>query len=254
MPRTIDLNCDLGESFGAYAIGEDAAIVPLITSASIACGFHGGDPQVMERTVRLAAQHGVAIGAHPGLPDLIGFGRREMSVSPVEVYAMTLYQIGALSAFTKAAGTRLRHVKPHGALYNMAARDGKLARAIAQAVRDFDAELVLFALAQSELAAAGEALGLAVAHEVFADRRYESDGSLVPRRESDAVLDSPIEAAAQVIEIVTTGRVKSRGGAHVTLRADTVCLHGDRKDAAAFARVVRQELDAANITLRAPKI
>src|ERR1700759_134655 len=185
---TIDLNCDMGESFGAWTMGQDDAVLAHVTSANIACGFHAGDPSPMRRTVAAAAKHGVAIGAHPSLPDLAGFGRREMRVSPDETYAMTLYQIGALAAVARVAGAALHHVKPHGALYNMAAKDRALADAIANAVHDFDASLILVGLADSELTRAGNAIGLAVAHEAFADRRYEADGSLTPRREADAVI------------------------------------------------------------------
>ena len=186
----IDLNADLGESFGAWRMGDDAGVMPWITSANIACGFHAGDPTTMRATIALCAQHGVAIGAHPSLPDLQGFGRREMKISPDEVYAQTLYQVGALHALTKAAGTQLHHVKPHGALYNMAARDAALAGAIARAVHEFDASLVLFGLAGSALPKAGTATGLRVAHEAFADRRYQADGSLTPRSQSGAVIDA----------------------------------------------------------------
>jgi UPF0271 protein len=251
MRHAIDLNCDLGESFGAFTMGCDEEILPLISSASIACGFHAGDPEIMQRTVALAQKHAVSVGAHPSLPDLQGFGRREMAVTPKQVHALSLYQIGALSAFATATGTRLTHVKPHGALYNMAARDAKLARAIACAVRDFDATLILYGLSRSELVAAGREQGLQVAHEVFADRRYEADGSLTPRAEPGAVFESPDEAAAQVLSIVQNGRVRSRTGDYVDVTADTICLHGDRPDAVAFARAVRQALDAAGVTVRA---
>ena len=187
--KSIDLNCDLGESFGAWRMGDDAALLPLISSANIACGFHGGDPQIMARTVALAIEHDVAIGAHVSLPDLQGFGRREMRISTGEAHAMTLYQLGALHAFTRAAGTRLTHVKPHGALYNMAARDRALADAIADAVHQFDPTMRLVGLAGSALIDAGRTAGLSVAAEGFADRRYRADGSLQPRDESGAVID-----------------------------------------------------------------
>lgn len=252
MGRTIDLNCDLGESFGAWTLGQDAELIPLISSTSIACGFHAGDPLIMRRTVALAQAHGVAIGAHPSLPDLQGFGRRELSISAEEVHDLVLYQMGALAAFAKAAGTRLRHVKPHGALYNMAARDLRLAEGIAQAVRDFDPQLVLFGLAGSALLDAGRSQGLRVASEVFADRSYESDGSLTPRREPGAVLEHPEAAGQRIIGMVLEGRVRSRQGDWVPLQADTICLHGDRQDAAAFAKAVRHQLDAAGIEVRAP--
>jgi UPF0271 protein len=238
----IDLNCDMGESFGAWRMGQDAAVMPWITSANIACGFHAGDFSTMQQTVLLAKSHGVAIGAHVSLPDLQGFGRRELRVTAVEAYAMTLYQIGALAAFTRAAGTRVAHVKPHGALYNMAAKDRALADAIARAVRDFDKDLILVGLAGSQLPAAGAAIGLGVAHEAFADRRYEADGSLTPRREAGAVIHDIDAAVAQAMQIVTSGKVETRGGKIIAVHADTICVHGDRDDAAIFARRLREAL------------
>jgi UPF0271 protein len=245
---TIDLNCDIGESFGAWTMGQDADVLAHVTSANIACGFHAGDPQTMRRTVAAAIERGVAVGAHPSLPDLAGFGRREMRVSADETYAMTLYQIGALAAFARAAGTTLHHVKPHGALYNMAARDRLLADAIAAAVRDFDRELILVGLAGSELPRAGEAAGLAVAHEAFADRRYEADGSLMARSKAGAVIDDPDTAVAQAIGIASRGEVETANGT-LRIRADTICVHGDRTDAAAFARRLREGLEAAGLPI-----
>jgi len=244
MTKSIDLNCDMGESFGAWTMGQDDAVLAHVTSANIACGFHAGDPATMQRTVAAAVAHGVAIGAHPSLPDLAGFGRREMRVTPAETYAMTLYQIGALAAIARAAGTKLHHVKPHGALYNMAARDRALADAIAGAVRDFDDALILVGLANSELPRAGEAAGLAVAHEAFADRRYEADGSLMARSKTGAVIDDVDAAAAQAVSIATRGEVGA-----IRVRADTICVHGDRADAAAFARRLREALDDAGVAI-----
>lgn len=252
MKNSIDLNCDLGESFGAWTMGADAAVMPWISSANIACGFHAGDPDTMRRTLELAVRARVAVGAHISLPDLVGFGRREMRVSLDETYAMTLYQIGALAGFARAAGTRLRHVKPHGALYNMAARDAPLAAAIAQAVRDFDARLILVGLCASELTTAGRRIGLDVAQEAFTDRRYEDDGSLTPRRESDAVIVDIDAAIAQALSIATRGEVTTRSGATLALAADTLCVHGDRPDAAAFARRLREAIEATGIAVRAP--
>lgn len=251
-PKHIDLNCDLGESYGAWRMGEDAALLALISSANIACGFHAGDPDIMRRTVALAAERGVAIGAHVSLPDLQGFGRREMAVSPDEAYAMTLYQIGALHAFAQAAGARLRHVKPHGALYNMAARDTRLAAAIAGAVRDFDPALRLVGLAGSALVDAGRAAGLPVAAEAFADRRYRADGSLQPRREADAVIADAGQAIAQALAIAREGRVQAVDGSTVELQADTLCVHGDGAHAVAFARGLRTALEAAGMAIAAP--
>ncbi|MBS0569517.1 MAG: LamB/YcsF family protein [Proteobacteria bacterium] len=247
--NTIDLNCDIGESFGAWAMGDDEGVMPWITSANIACGFHAGDSSTMRQTVLLAKRHGVAIGAHVSLPDLQGFGRREMKVSPNEIYALTLYQIGALAAFARAAGTRLAHVKPHGALYNMAARDAALADAIARAVHDFDAGLILVGLAGSHLPRAGAALGLAVAHEAFADRRYVADGSLAPRGIEGAVIEDVDTAVAQAVNIATSGNADIRTGGTLRLHADTICVHGDRADAAAFARKLREGLMAAGVEI-----
>lgn len=246
MTTRIDLNSDIGESFGAWTMGDDAGVLAHVTSANIACGFHAGDPDTMRRTIALAVQHGVAIGAHVSLPDLQGFGRREMRVSVDEAYAMTLYQLGALAAFAHAAGTHVRHVKPHGALYNMAARDATLAEAIAHAVRDFDAQLILVGLANSESTRAGEHAGIQVAHEAFADRRYQADGTLVPRREADAVIEDVDAAVAQALSIATRGEVVARDGTTIALRADTICVHGDRPNAAIFARTLRGALAAAH--------
>lgn len=249
-PR-IDLNCDMGESYGVWQMGQDAQVLQHVTSANIACGMHAGDPLTMQRTVVAAVAHGVAIGAHPSLPDLQGFGRRVMAITANEAYALTLYQIGALSAFAQAAGSRLHHVKPHGALYNMAARDAALAQAIAQAVRDADAALILVGLAGSVLPAAGAALGLKVGHEAFSDRRYEADGSLTPRSEKDAVIHDIDAAVAQALAIVTQGNVKTRDGKTLSLHADTICVHGDRADAAKFAERLRAALDATGVRVAA---
>jgi 5-oxoprolinase (ATP-hydrolysing) subunit A len=249
--RSIDLNCDLGESFGAWRMGQDDAVLDYISSANVACGFHAGDASVMQRTVQAAMARGVAIGAHPSLPDLQGFGRREMQISADEAHALVLYQTGALSAFAVAAGTRLTHVKPHGALYNMAARDAQLADAIAGAVRDFDAGLILVGLAGSELPRAGSRLGLRVAHEAFADRRYRSDGSLVSRREPDAVIHDIDAAVAQAVAIAIEGRVTARDGTPVVIAADTICVHGDRPDAAEFAHRLQAGLVAAGVAIAA---
>jgi len=251
LPSRIDLNCDIGESFGAWAMGADAQVMPWITSANIACGFHAGDFSTMRQTVALALKHGVAIGAHVSLPDLQGFGRRELRVSTDEAYAMTLYQIGALAAFARAAGTRVAHVKPHGALYNMAAKDAELADAIARAVLDAGDGLALVGLAGSELTKAGARLGLHVVNEAFADRRYEADATLMPRRERDAVIDDVDAAVAQAVQIVTMGNVQARDGSIVRIAADTLCVHGDRTDAGTFARRLRQALEDAAVVVAA---
>ncbi|MFC5582220.1 LamB/YcsF family protein [Rhodanobacter terrae] len=248
----IDLNGDLGESFGTWRMGDDDALLAQLSSANIACGFHAGDPEIMRHTVAQAMAHGVAIGAHVSLPDLQGFGRREMSVTPDEAHALTLYQIGALHAFTRAAGTRLTHVKPHGALYNMAARDAALADAIARAVHDFDPRLRLFGLAGSALIEAGKTLGLAVAAEAFVDRRYRADGSLQPRREADAVIEDMDQALAQALGIARDGVVHTADGQRVPLRADTLCLHGDGAHALQLARKLHKALEAAGLRIAAP--
>jgi UPF0271 protein len=226
--------------------------MPYISSANIACGYHAGDPGTMRHAVALARRANVAIGAHVSLPDLAGFGRREMRVSIDEAHAMTLYQVGALAAFARAAGTRLTHVKPHGALYNMAARDAALADAIAQAVHAFDPALRLVGLAGSELPRAGERAGLVVAHEAFADRRYEADGSLVSRREADAVIDDVGGAVAQALALARGEAIAVRGGAWLQVHADTICVHGDRPDAARFAQHLHRALLDAGIAIARP--
>ncbi|MFS0574123.1 5-oxoprolinase subunit PxpA [Sporosarcina sp. 179-K 3D1 HS] len=240
----VDLNCDLGESFGRYQLGEQKDILKYVTSANVACGFHAGDPTVMRETVKLAIENGVKIGAHPGLPDLNGFGRREMKITPQEGYDMVVYQIGALQGVLSTFNETMQHVKPHGALYNMAARDRELAEAIAQAVYDVNPSLVLFGLASSELAKAGEKVGLRTAHEVFADRTYQTDGSLTSRIQADALITDTDKAAAQVVRMVTEGKVTSQQGTEVELQADTICIHGDGAHALDFAKFVKSQLEA----------
>ena len=249
--KTLDLNCDMGEGFGAWKMGDDAALLDHVTSANIACGFHAGDPGTIHRTVQLALEKGVAIGAHPSLPDLQGFGRRRMSVSAEEAYDMVLYQIGALAGFATACGRKLAHVKPHGALYNMAAKDGTLAQAISRAVKDFDPRLVLFGLAGSELVRAGTQAGLTTASEVFADRTYQADGSLTPRTQPDAMIHDVETAIAHVRRMVGEGRVRSLQGSDVAVQADTLCIHGDAPGAVEFARRIRQALDADGVRIAA---
>lgn len=247
----IDLNCDLGESFGVYQLGMDEEILQSITSANIACGFHAGDPSVMRKTVRIALKNGVRVGAHPGLPDLIGFGRRNLSISPQEAYDMVIYQIGALYGFLRAEGERMQHVKPHGALYNMAANDEALAEAIAEAVYKVDPQLILFGLAGSELVRAGEKAGLKTAQEVFADRTYQHDGSLTPRTQPDALIHDDEQAVSQVVRIVKENKVLSSQGTDVTVKAHTVCIHGDGLKALAFARKIREVLEDSQVTVKA---
>ncbi|MGA2082388.1 MAG: 5-oxoprolinase subunit PxpA [Holophaga sp.] len=251
MIRTIDLNCDLGESFGAWRMGQDEAVLDWVTSANIACGFHAGDPPTMARTVRAAVARGVALGAHPSWPDLQGFGRRSMAVPPGEAHDLVLYQLGALAGFVRAAGGRLRHVKPHGSLYNQAACDPALAQAVAQAVRDFEASLILVGPSGSELIRAGRDEGLTCASEVFADRGYRPDGSLVPRSEPGALIEDPAASIARVLRMAREGLVVSTGGTDVAVQADTVCIHGDHPGAAGLARSLRQALAQAGIPVRA---
>ena len=245
----VDLNCDMGESFGNWTIGDDAAILPFVSSVNIACGFHAGDPSVMRVTVHAAAAHHVAVGAHPGLPDLAGFGRREMAVSPQAVYDMTSYQIGALRGIARAAGVTVKHIKPHGALYNMAAVRSPIADAIALAVRDTDGSLTLVALSGSCLIDAGRATGLRTASEVFADRNYMPDGTLVPRSAPNAIVNDVDEAAARAVRMVQSHRVTAIDGSDVTVLAETICIHGDAPYAALFAQRIRVALAAADIAV-----
>lgn len=247
--QTLDLNADLGESFGAWSMGDDRSLLSVVTSANIACGFHAGDPSVMARTVDLALEAGVALGAHPGYPDLQGFGRRAMALTPQEAQDALLYQIGALEAFLRVRGARLNHVKPHGALYNAAAVDARLAEALVRAVKAFDPGLILVGLAGSELTKAAEAAGLQVAHEAFADRAVEADGTLTPRGLPGAMLTDTALIVARAVAMVTTGRVQARCGTEIPLRADTLCLHGDGPHAVAFARALQAGLAAQGWSL-----
>lgn len=247
----VDLNCDLGESFGRYELGEQREILKYVTSANVACGFHAGDPSVMRETVELAIENGVKIGAHPGLPDLNGFGRREMKITPQEGYDMVVYQIGALQGFLSARNEKMQHVKPHGALYNMAAKDTKLAEAIAQAVYDVSSSLVLFGLAGSELTKAGEKIGLRTAHEVFADRTYQDDGSLTSRTQSDALITDQEHSVAQVVKMVKEGKVLSQQQTEVSLRADSICIHGDGEHALEFAKYIKETLEKNSVQVTA---
>lgn len=247
---SVDLNCDMGESFGSWIIGNDEAILPYISSANIACGFHAGDPSIILKTVALALKYQVAIGAHPGFADLAGFGRREIQVSPREVYALTVYQIGAIAACAKAQGGMLHHVKPHGALYNMAVKDVDFADAITQAIYDTDPNLILYALSGSELIHAATKKGLPVYHEVFADRTYQLDGKLTPRTDEDAIIMDTRRAVEQVVNMVKYGKVNTLQGSEVFIQADTICLHGDHKGAVNFAKDIHQALRDENIAVR----
>lgn len=247
--RKIDLNCDLGESFGPWIMGLDGEILPFISSANIACGFHAGDPLVMAKTVKAARDHGVAVGAHPGFPDLSGFGRRDLKVSGEEAAAYVQYQIGALQAFCGVHKVPLTHVKPHGALYNMAARDPLLADAICRAIAEVDPGLIVLALAGSEMIRAAEKRGLAAAREVFADRAYEEDGSLVSRSKSGALITDEDEALRRVVGMVKEGRVRAITGKEITLTADSICVHGDNQRALAFVQKINARLRAEGIAL-----
>lgn len=250
--KTIDLNCDMGESFGAWKMGDDAAIMPLITSANIAAGFHAGDPATIRETVRLAVEHGVAVGAHPSLPDLAGFGRRAMKVSAREVYDLVLYQAGAVEAFARAAGAGLHHVKAHGALYNMAAVDAELADAIAAAVKALGSSVFLYGLAGSEMIHAAARHGLRAVGEVFADRSYQPNGTLTPRNERGAMITDEGTALAQVLSMIEQGKVRSLAGTDVQVAAGTLCLHGDQPGAVAFARALRAAFSERGIAVAAP--
>jgi len=248
----VDLNADLGESFGAWRMGDDEALLEHVSSANVACGFHAGDPQVIDRTVALAVRAGVAVGAHPGHHDLRGFGRREIAALPAEVEADVLYQAGALRAFARSHGTRLAHVKPHGALYNQAARDERLARAIARAVARLGDDVALVGLAGSEaLRAAAAAEGVRFAAEAFVDRAYDASGRLVPRSQPGALVDDPAAAAERARRIVRDGLVTSIDGRPVELRADTLCLHGDGPHALAIVRAVREALERDGVRVEA---
>lgn len=249
--RSIDLNADLGESFGAWTMGDDPGMLAFVTSANVACGFHAGDPRVMDRTVALAVKAGVALGAHPSHYDLRGFGRRTIAADPAEVEADVVYQVGALAAFVSSHGKALVHVKPHGALYNQAAVDPGLARAIARGVARVSRGLVLVGAASSEpMRKAAEAEGLRFAAEAFADRAYERDGTLVPRGRAGAVITDSAEAAGRAVRIASEGRIAAIDGTVIALAADTLCLHGDTPGAVEHARAVRTALEAAGITVR----
>lgn len=243
----VDLNSDIGESFGDYKLGLDEEVIQHISSANIACGWHAGDPVVMEKTVEMAAKKGVAVGAHPGFLDLMGFGRREMTLTKEEAKAYMKYQIGALWGFAKSKGVKIQHVKPHGALYNMAAKNEVLAKAIAEAIYEVDADMILVGLANSELTKAGKSIGLKVANEVFADRAYNPDGTLVSRKVEGAVIHDTDRAIARVIRMVKEGKVEAVNGEDVAIQADTICVHGDNPSAVAFVEAIRRTLESENV-------
>lgn len=250
MAFKVDLNCDLGESFGNYKIGGDDKIIPLISSANVACGFHAGDPVVMKKTIETAKKNNIGIGAHPGFLDLMGFGRREMKISLDEAKAYVLYQLGALGAFCKNEGVKLQHVKPHGALYNMAAKDYTLSKAICEAIADFDSSLIILGLSGSETLRAAKDLGLKYASEVFADRAYEEDGSLVARSKEGAMIHDENEAIERVIKMIKEQKVTSITGKEIPIKADSICVHGDGEKALLFVRRIREKLESEGIIVQ----
>jgi len=249
--KSIDVNCDMGESYGAWKMGADAQVMPFITSANIACGFHGGDPATIRKTVRLAVEHGVAIGAHPSLPDLQGFGRRAMKISPQDMYDLVVYQAGAVEAFARAAGGRLHHIKCHGALYNMAAVDEGLSDAMARAAKDLG-NVMLYVLSKSKTFEIAKRAGLPVAGEVFADRGYSDDGTLAPRDKPGGMIEDAQKAVKQALAMVEEGYVTSLSGKRVPVAADTLCLHGDQPGAVAFATEIRRVFAEKTIQVKAP--
>lgn len=245
----VDLNSDLGESFGNYTIGMDEEILKYVSSANVACGWHAGDPLVMEKTIALAKRFGTAVGAHPGFPDRMGFGRRNMAVTPEEAKAYVQYQLGALQAFAKVQGVRIQHVKPHGALYNMAAADKKLAKAMCEAVYETDKDIIFMGLAGSEMITAAEETGLKAASEVFADRAYNDDGTLVSRKLPGAVIQDKELALRRVVRMVKEGKVESISGKDIDIKADSICVHGDNPKALEFVKDIRDTLEKEGVTI-----
>lgn len=245
----VDLNSDLGESFGRYTLGNDDKIIPLITSANVACGYHASDPVVMDETLKMAKEAGIRVGAHPGFPDLMGFGRRNMNISQKEAKAYVLYQLGALDAFCRTNGLKMQHVKPHGALYNMAAKDYNLSIAICEAIKEFDDSLIVMALSGGELVRAAKDMGLRVALEVFADRAYEEDGTLVARTKEGAMITDENEAIARVIRMIKEQKVTAITGKDIPIKADSICVHGDGAKALAFVEKIRKALTDENIEI-----
>lgn len=247
---SIDLNSDLGESFGAYKIGRDEEVIPLVSSANVACGFHAGDPTVMAKTTALCKENGIAIGAHPGFNDLVGFGRRNMNVAPSDIKSMIIYQVGALDAFCKASGIKMQHVKPHGALYNMAAKDAALAGAICEGIYEYNPELILMGLANSEMINQAKKLGLPYAAEVFADRAYEDDGTLVARTKPGAMIKDETEAVSRVVGMIKNHSVTSINGNEIEICPDSVCVHGDSEKALIFVKKIRDTLQKEGIAIK----
>ena len=246
----VDLNSDLGESFGSYKIGKDEDIIPLISSANVACGAHAGDPDVMAKTAELCKKSKISMGAHPGFFDLMGFGRRNMAVSPEEAKNLIVYQIGALDAFAKSQGIKLQHVKPHGALYNMAAKDKSLARAIAEGIYSYNPDLILLGLSGSEMLNAAKEIGLPYAAEVFADRAYEDDGTLVARSKPGAMIKDEDEAVSRVIRMVKEHKVTTVSGKDIEISPASVCVHGDSEKALLFVKKIRDALLREGIEIK----
>jgi 5-oxoprolinase (ATP-hydrolysing) subunit A len=247
---SIDLNCDMGESFGAWSMGRDAELMDCVSSINIACGFHAGDATVIRETIETAIEKGVAIGAHPGFPDLQGFGRREMKFSPPEVFDLVLYQVAAVKGVCEAFGTKLHHVKPHGALYNQAAKDANISNAIASAVFKIDPKLIFYGLSGSFLISEAEKIGLKTASEVFADRTYAADGNLTPRSQPNALIDDATTASIQVLQMVTENIVTANDGTKRAIKAETICIHGDGANALGFAKMINEKLTSSGIEIK----
>lgn len=249
----IDLNCDMGESFGAWKMGDDFALMDFVSSINIACGFHAGDSTVIRKTVEKAVKKYLAVGAHPSFPDLQGFGRREMKMSETEIFDIVLYQVSAVKGICEAFGAKLRHVKPHGALYNQAAKDEKIAKAIAEAVKMIDKNLIFYGLSGSFLISEAEKIGLKTASEVFADRTYQPDGSLTPRSLENALIENAETSLDQVLQMINSQTVTATNGEIIPIKAETICIHGDGKNALEFAKTINKTLKDAGITIESPQ-
>ncbi len=246
----VDLNCDMGEGFGAWKMGNDAEMMGYVSSINVACGFHAGDASTIRKTIELAVKNGVAIGAHPSFPDLQGFGRREMSLSNEDIFDIVVYQVSAVKGICEVLGTNLNHVKPHGALYNQAAKDSRVARAIANAVCAVDRDLMFYGLSGSEMIKEAESAGLRTASEVFSDRTYRKDGSLTPRTESNALIRNSKEAVLQVMQMVADSSVTATTGETIPIKADTICIHGDGENAVQFAKLINESLVQTGIRIK----
>jgi UPF0271 protein len=247
----IDLNCDMGESFGAWKMGRDAELMDFVSSVNIACGFHAGDASTIRKTVETAIEKGVSIGAHPSFPDLQGFGRREMKMPAEEIFDIVIYQVSALKGICEVFGAKLHHVKPHGALYNMAAKDAEISRKIAEAVKAIDEDLIFYGLSGSFLISEAEKIGLKTASEVFADRTYQADGSLTPRSEPNALIKDTESAIEQVLQMINTQTITATNGENISIKAETICIHGDGENALDFARTINQKLTESGVLIKA---